>query len=110
VGHKPDQRARKKRREREAKKQAEADFRKKLSAVSKAARSLYEACLREIDLAKGRGETSAGVAVAWPDDDTEAAAELLRHPRNGFNAYGKPADESPGGHDVGKKPRLIISW
>lgn len=111
MGHKPDQLARKKRREREEKKSRENDFRGKARAASKEARSLYDACLLEIRAAKRRGERMAAVAAAGSDEDRAAALALLNHPHNGFSTHVKPGGESPGGADYGAAPSsIVVTW
>ena len=111
MGHKPDQRARKRRREREEKKAQENDFRAKLRAASKEARAIYDEGLREIRASKRRGETMALVSAAGSDKDRAAAKDLLGHPRNGFSASIKPGGESPGGAAYGaESPTIVIIW
>ena len=111
MGHKPDQQARKRRREREAKRRQEADFRAKLRAASGETRSIYDEGIREIRASKKRGETMAFVPATGSDEDRAAATELLSHPHNGFNAYIKPGGESPGGAKYGAAaPSIIITW
>ncbi|HJV32479.1 MAG TPA: hypothetical protein VJ694_00460, partial [Patescibacteria group bacterium] len=89
----------------------EVDFRAKLRAASKEARSIYDDGLREIRASKKRGETTAFVSAPGTDEDRALATELLGHPRNGFTAYIKPGGESPGGAESGATPpSIVITW